>query len=314
MTTAREIWEAVEIECRKQKTQPLSLETFNYFINKVILMWYDNVYRAYELNQKMTDNLRVFLSTSKLEVKKSDFYDAESYKGIYECNLPLDYMHLISCSCNFAVTKSKGCLYAGKKIKQPAIRLTNDIESQIETDYYLRPSIKRPYFIIRNVNTSNDIPTNPFSGEDGYEDTLTKDSSGTDVSTTKLPRMIKIGGEKESQVEKKSGNRYGNTSPIRMEIRYGNDEKYCELESVYITYIKYPQYINLTQKQFDIIEDTSQIIELPGHVIQEIVNNLTSIILENIGDQRLSTNIQVNSNIQSGIPVGAITIDRQSSK
>ena len=46
-----------------------------------------------------------------------------------------------------------------------------------------------------------------------------------------------------------------------MEIRYGKDNSLFELEKVFIDYIKTPQYIRLTQEEFDLVEDTSQVLE-----------------------------------------------------
>lgn len=313
--TAKQVWEAIIIECRKQKTQPMTLESFNYLFNKTVYMWYDKVYRAYDLNQKMNDNIRVLLSSSKLDVKKSESYDEEYFNNcsgaIYETNLPLDYMHLINCVCLFEVKKTWKCYEKGDFVKRSARRMTGDIEAAVEEDFYLQPSIRTPYFFIKNVNQSEDIPTNPFKSDEGSM--LTRTSTGTDATAegNGLPRTIKIGGKEVSQVEKEAGQRYGNTSPIRMEIRYGYDDTVFELKSVNITYIKSPQVINLTKRQFDLVEDTSQILEFPEPVIQEIINDFVSIYLENISDQRVSTNMQVNQAVQGGIPAGAVSVAQQ---
>lgn len=316
MTTAKQVWEAIIIECRKQKTQPMTLEAFNYLFNKTIYMWYDKVYRAYDLNQKMSDNLRVLLSTANLEMAKSEFYDSDYFNGcsgaIYETNLPLDYMHLINCTCIFEVKKTWKCYQAGDFVKRSARRMTGDIESQVEEDFYLQPSIRTPYFFIKNVNPNNDLPTNPFKAED-EKTALTRNATGTDTTADGggLPRTIEIGGKEVSQVEREAGYRYGNTSPIRMEVRYGYDDTVFELKRVHVTYIKSPQVINLTKRQFDLVEDTSQILEFPDAVIQEIVNDFVTIYLENISDQRTASNMQVAQAVQGGIPAGAVSVAQQ---
>lgn len=317
MTTAKQVWEAVIIECRKQKTQPMTLEAFNYLFNKAIYTWYDNVYHAYDINQKMSDNIRVLISKSKLDVKKSDFYNNEYFNNlsgaIYECNLPLDYLHMINCTCVFELKKTWKCYQKGDFVKRSAIRMTGDIESQIEEDFYLQPSIRTPYFFINNVNENNDVPTNPFKAEDNTNGALTRNAKGNDLNGNGdgLPRTIKIGSKEVSQVEREAGYRYGNKSPIRMEIRYGYDDTVFELKNVYISYLKTPQNIILTKKQFDLVEDTSQILEFPDGVVQEIINVLVALYMENIGDQRVSTNMQVNKALQDGIPSGAQSIAQQ---
>jgi len=82
-----------------------------------------------------------------------------------------------------------------------------------------------------------------------------------------------------------------------MEIRYGNDSSIFEPVMVRVDYLKTPQYIRLTQEQLDRTEDTSQIIEFPDYVCQEIINVLVKLIMENASDPRLQTNMAVNQTI-----------------
>ena len=91
--------------------------------------------------------------------------------------------------------------------------------------------------------------------------------------------------------------RYGNKSRVRMEIRYGKDNSLFSLSKVYIDYLKAPQFIRLTQEQVDRVEDTSQILEFPDYVCQEIVNDLVKILMENASDPRLQTHIPINQTI-----------------
>ena len=100
-----------------------------------------------------------------------------------------------------------------------------------------------------------------------------------------------------SAVEKPGGIRYSNPSPIRMEIRYGKDNTVFELKEVLVDYIKSPQHIRLTQEQLDLTEDTSQIIEFPDYVCQEIINELVTIVMENTKDDRLQTHVAVTQSI-----------------
>jgi hypothetical protein len=59
------------------------------------------------------------------------------------------------------------------------------------------------------------------------------------------------------QVEHYPGMRYGNSSAVRMEIRYGKDSDTFEPISVQVDYLRTPQYIRLTQEQLDKTQDTS---------------------------------------------------------
>ena len=104
-----------------------------------------------------------------------------------------------------------------------------------------------------------------------------------------------------STVERDTGTRYGNASNVRMEIRYGHDNSIFSLEKVFIDYIKSPQTIRLTQEQVNLTEDTSQIMEFPDYVCQEIINELTMLVMENTADPRLQTNTTVTQSIANPV-------------
>lgn len=131
------------------------------------------------------------------------------------------------------------------------------------------------------------------------DDLSTKVVAGTS-NDSNFPRTIQLGtpaNREVSTVEKDAGTRYGNASNVRMEIRYGSDNTVFTLEKVFVDYIKAPQVIRLTQEQVNLIEDTSQIMEFPDYVCQEIINELTTLVMENIADPRLQTNSLVNQSI-----------------
>lgn len=117
---------------------------------------------------------------------------------------------------------------------------------------------------------------------------------GTEIH---FPRFATYGGEQQSLVEKPGKNRYGNASKVRMEIRYGKDDSLFELAKVYIDYLKAPQHIRLTQEQYDRTEDTSQILEWPDYVCQEIINELVHIMMENSSDPRVQSHIPLSQSI-----------------
>lgn len=112
-----------------------------------------------------------------------------------------------------------------------------------------------------------------------------------------FPREVIRDGQAVSAVEKLGEHRYGNTSRVRMEIRYGKDDSVYELKKVHVDYLKAPQYIRLTQDQVDRDVDTSQILEFPDYVCQEIINELVHLLLENVSDGRLQTHIPVSQSI-----------------
>ena len=131
------------------------------------------------------------------------------------------------------------------------------------------------------------------------DDLSTKRVEG-ETTKSNFPRTIKLGkpdSRTVSTVDRDAGTRYGNASNVRMEIRYGHDDRVFKLEKVFIDYIKSPQTIRLTQEQVNLTEDTSQIMEFPDYVCDQIINELTMLVMENTADPRLQTNTIVTQSI-----------------
>lgn len=131
------------------------------------------------------------------------------------------------------------------------------------------------------------------------DDLSTKIVEG-ETTKSNFPRTIKLGkpdSRTVSTVDRDTGTRYGNASNVRMEIRYGHDDSVFKLEKVFIDYIKSPQTIRLTQEQVNLTEDTSQIMEFPDYVCDQIINELTMLVMENTADPRLQTNTIVTQSI-----------------
>lgn len=247
----------------------------------------------------------------------------------YEVYMPIDYLHMLNCVCIYYVAKQKDCWDAGSYIEIPATRLTADSWSQIITDIYNRPSPMRPYYYIHNLNQQQVLPTDPRTkvttgtgleevgidmngiyqvtsasgGEWEDNDIDAGTAGGTDVEAqnSNFQRTFKLkttkGEQQVSLVEKSIALRAGNTSNVRCEIRYGKDDSLFQLVEVQIDYVKCPQFIRLTQEQIDLTEDTSQIMEFPDYVNQEIINELVHLVMERVNDPRLGNNIQMTQSI-----------------
>ena len=246
----------------------------------------------------------------------------------YEVFLPIDYLHMLNCVCIYYVAKTKDCWDAGSYIEIPATRLTADSWSSIITDIYNRPSPMKPYYYIHNLNQSQKIPTDPRTtttigtgleeigidmakfpyqvthadGGEGVTDINAGTAGGNDIESqnSNFQRTYKFGdsdADRISLVEKPIAARIGNTSNVRCEIRYGKDDSLFQLAEVQVDYVKCPQFIRLTQEQIDLTEDTSQIMEFPDYVNQEIINELVHLVMERINDPRLSNNMQMTQSI-----------------
>ena len=420
--TSRQCYEAILIELNKENAPNILLEDFNYLFNKAINQYINKRYNIYDINQQTTDDLRVLKATAILTPTLCGDYGDQSDIGrmmgaTYEVNMPSDYLHILNCICIYDVNKTFKCYNKGDVWRRAATRLTADVYSQILDNFWLRPTYRRPYYYIHNVNIQDFVPTNPVRLDvtesaipDAYEEDpnetvaegqtkpkyITKASfqwkdngfsengiyytgektfpvsehktsvvvgdhpaisasgvqkhyanfSGTDVPTLSKKDYIgktsnlqgvlsDLGTDRDGtqivtgddmpsyvigktydtperssanpNVNKFTGNisnvergaylRYGNKSQVRMEIRYGTDHSLFTLRKVYIDYIKAPQNIRLTQEQLDLTEDTSQMLEFPDYVCQEIINELVHIVMENIADQRLQTHPVVSQSI-----------------
>ena len=318
--TARQLWEATLIELNKVQAPSLLLEDYNYFINKSIYQYINKRYNIYDINQQTTDDLRVLKGTAKLAVSSDTTNtNADSLYGSgYQFDLPQDYLHMLNCICEFSVEKPFKCYDAGTAVHFKATRLTADLYGEILNNYYMRPSYKKPYYYINNINTSNELantnvgqigggnlPTNPIDTNGrGTDVTDVKPVNiealinyGTTEETDGLLRTIHIGNQDFNNIEKIAKVRYGNPSNVRMEIRYGKDTSLFKLKATYIDYIKTPQHIRLTQSEIDLVEDHSQILEFPDYVCQEIINELVHIVMENASDPRLQSHIPVSQSI-----------------
>ena len=336
--TARQVFEATQIELSKVQAPNLKLYEFNYLFNKAINQYINKVYNVHDINQQTTDDLRVLRSTAFLTPTKVQInggtnkpfagvaasgtnskYDGQSpteatvhsaasspmsakysqiqslHGATYEVDMPMDYLHMLNCVCIYYVAKTKDCWDAGSYIEVPALRLTADSWSQIVTDVYNRPSPMRPYYYIHNLNNpGTDLP----SGEnDRFHNYIGGEESDTNKSNFSRTFTLSDNKTKIDLVEKQSAARIGNASNVRCEIRYGKDDSLFQLVEVQVDYVKVPQHIRLTQEQIDLTQDTSQIMEFPDYVNQEIINELVHLVMLRTNDPQLGNHMQMTQTI-----------------
>lgn len=317
--TAKGLYEAMLIELNKVNAPSLLLEDYNYFINKAVNQYINKRYGIYDVNQQTTDDLRVLKATTTLKAKKveqsygsikdddalSFFGQGNLFGATYVVDLPDDYLHALNCICVYEVLRPYKC-YTQKVWSRPAERLTADAWSTVYDNAYMCPTYRRPYYYIHNVNRSETLPTNEFDEEiSGSTDQVAYTNDTGDNNTEPLgdslevtyPRRISIGDGEIDTVDKTTFSRHVNPTRVRCEIRYGRDDSVFALRYVMMDYIKAPQYIKLTQQQIDTTIDTSQKLEFPDQVCQEIINELVLLVLENASDQRLATQPRVSQSI-----------------
>ena len=221
--TARQLYEGVLIELNKENAPNLLLEDFNYFANKAINNYVNKRYNIYDINQQTTDDLRVLKATAILKPKQILDYAGLTMAGdnkmaTYEVIMPSDYLHILNCICIYKVNKTYKCYNAGDKWRAPATRLTADMYSQVLDNFWNKPTYKRPYYYIHNVNTNVDstnststrtlavVPTDPYtetekakgdtniaaSAGDGT-DGLVNNNANTPIPSTGTPQNVALG-------------------------------------------------------------------------------------------------------------------------
>lgn len=335
--TAKQVYKNTLIELNKVNAPALKLYEFNYYVNKAIEQYVNRVYNVYDTSQQTTDDLRVLQGSAYLTptlVKSSNEatitkptengqskYAAQSsiYGAAYECWLPMDYLHLLNCTCTFKVKKSDKCLDSGAIVQRSATRLTADSWGQVLGDFYNRPSFNKPYYQIYNQNRGHkdiSLPMDPVRSV-GLQQAGLNNTQGTDIDGTFHVDTNHVDGlaspnrpgsnqirvfrfsnnHNESLVERSAAQRIGNISNIRLEIRCGRNNPKYELVEVQVDYLRVPQYVRLTQDELDRTTDHSQMMEWPDYVCQEIINLLLGLIMERSNDPRLGNNLQINQTI-----------------
>lgn len=308
--TARDLYENGLIELNKLEAPSLLLADYVYFLNKAIQQYINLTYHRYDTNQQSTDDLRVLKTTALIQNPKK-LEDAEDLISIkdkinpsilsstYYVDLPKDYMHLLNCIVGFERTseldtKTYCNKVQGTKVYFTAKRLTSDMFGGIINNYYFKPSYKRPYYYLNNINLNDKIITN----EDMDSPLLKYADAVYDEDGTVRPKYLNDKNLSDWDSNVDIGNRLANASNVRLELRFGDDRFYVPKE-VYIEYIKAPMYIRLSQEQVDDLVDSSQILEFPDYVCYEILNIFVRLVMENASDPRLRTNMPINQTISN---------------
>ena len=81
---------------------------------------------------------------------------------------------------------------------------------------------------------------------------------------------------------------------------YCGDDANKYINRVFIDYFRVPKTITLTEDDLYDSQDNSMTLEFKPYINQEILNELITLVMENILDPRLATNKQVNQSI--GLP------------
>lgn len=279
--TVRQMYEYALIELNKLKAPSMLIEDYIYLLNKAIQQYINLVYNRAEYNQQSSDDLS-FLQTTH-EIKIGDIVPKVTDNDtIWTLELPNDYVHMLNCIATFTggsdgrAKRCSGSEDKSKVISSLCRRLTADIYPDVLRNYYLRPSHKNPYWYIINSTSQGER----VSDKSKYNTDNVQDSNPMDY------RYIYM---------KDRGDRTAHQSTVNIEIHSGKSD--WVLDKIYITYIKAPMYVSMTEDEVLAIEDNTQNLEFPDYVCYEIINILVKLVMENASDPRLQTNMPVNQTI-----------------
>lgn len=258
--TIKECFRACLTELNKAQAPSLLLDDFVYLFNKCVQKYQNKKYNQFEINQQLTDDLRVLMRTKRLEPERSS-ENINVFGESYSVKLPDDYYHILNCICEFKyISNSRKCNKTVQDFHVGANKLDTSQWSSVITNHYMKPSVKRPYYYISNIDDPDNSEVIP--------------------------------------IDKQAYTRYGNSKIPVMEIKCGNQNNKYKLKYVYVDYLIAPEYIKITQQELDSPEDTTQVLEFPDYVIYEIINEFVQTVLENHKDvQREQTFIPINTSI-----------------
>ena len=250
----REVYDNLLTELNKVEAPSLLLESFNYFLGKAINEVNNQWYSFYEQNQLLTDNLRVLTRTTACEKVE--------YNGLILYKLPPDYWHLLPGSImNYTVVPV--CTGGPTTYQAMVIKADSQINSGIFKDYYTKPSYKRPYLYMHEIQ----VVTGPIT--ETYEIQIK-----CGVNTRYTPEILQLDYLKKPKLPNK-------------EIK--------EAESTNLPFTQKNLYLLSEELESELDTDTSAIMEFPENFCYEIINKLTALVLEQNGDtNRLQVNTPLN--------------------
>lgn len=187
--TIREAFESCLIEINKVQAPALLLDDFVYLFNKSIQRYFNKRYNLFETSQQLTDDLRVLLRTVKLNpilINSSTVQKGYQnvFKSDYICDLPDDYVHILNCICEFRDMKDDPCDSCGKTQVGASKLDTAEWPHSID-NYYMRPSVRRPYYYISNIED----PVPDSVGSPSRYGAAVQRVSGQRYGNSQLPKM-----------------------------------------------------------------------------------------------------------------------------
>lgn len=288
-----ELYTSALIEQNKLEAPSLTIEEYNYLINKAIIQYINLTYARFDLNQQSSDDLRWLQRSVELDIRRQEKLIPPMEEANYACVLPKDYFHVLNCTVRFAPKcsaseKSSKCNPTDDDglngVFSLCRRLTANQFPALIHNAYLKPSYKNPYFYINE------------SGESGRVSAAIEELNLMDPcqDCSSLDETFQEIMDPCSDVNSTT------TTGKIMEIRCGKNRAFYP-DVAYLDYLKLPKVINLTWKDVQSVEDNTEVCEFPNAVAYEIINIFSKLLFENASDPRLQTHFAINQTV-GGIP------------
>jgi hypothetical protein len=264
--TVKDLYTKFLVEQNKVQAPSLMLEDYNHFLNKAVFHYIDLIYKEFETTQTTTDNVQA-LKTGQTLLATDPTVGTGLFKNSIRFVLPESYYRLLSCIVNYTVQQKYLCYLPGTTWSKGCKKLNDDQYADLDNNAYLRPSYRNPYYQIYNANQNLVSTPIPVSAGD------------------QLNPALNTGARRDANVQG------------YIDITAGNVAPAFTISSVTIRYLKYPMQYELTYDQRDGLSDTSQVMEFPDTVCYQILNIMSTFVLENASDARLQTFGAVNQPI-----------------
>lgn len=160
--TVKEIYEGVLIEVRKENFPHIHLRDFNHYLNEAVSEIIDDIYIAFEKNQKSLDYLKAIKQSVIIDAtgavvdpgdpnKSLTLVQASEFPGSVKFNLPSNYRHLTGLVVKYKVNSAipDDCYETGNQFQYGTKRLDDDTFSSIIADPFQRPRYFEPKHAIR---------------------------------------------------------------------------------------------------------------------------------------------------------------------
>lgn len=157
--TTKELYEGVLTEVRKEQAPHIHLREFNHYANEAASEFVDDIYIAFETNQKSLDYLKAIKST--ISVNEAGVADPADpgltitlnpgdYPDSLRFDLPSNYRHLTSLVVNYLVEEPifDLCYEVDDRFQYGSKKLDSDTYSSIIADPFNRPRYDRVYYSI----------------------------------------------------------------------------------------------------------------------------------------------------------------------